>query len=216
MDAAIVTEPTELNIAIAHKGFAGFEIETAGRAAHGSRPERGIDAIALMGPVLVELSALAERLRSGEGHRLLGASSLHTSLIEGGQEYSSYPERCVLTGEWRTLPRESPRDVEAQLRELIARSGVDAHLRLLFTGDPFDVDEEEEIVRLVHRHAGTAIIGVPYWTDSALLAAAGVPTVLFGPRGGGEHERVEWVELASVERLRDVLVATARDYCRAA
>ena len=212
-DAAIVTEPTELDVAIAHKGFAGFEIETAGRAAHGSRPERGIDAIARMGPVLVELSALAERLRSGEGHRLLGPGSLHASLIEGGQEYSSYPARCVLTGEWRTLPGQSLEDVEYQLRNVIARSGVEAELRLLFTGAAFSVDEDEEIVQLVHRHAGSSIVGVPYWADSALLATAGIPTVLFGPRGGGEHERVEWVELASVERLRDVLVATANDYC---
>jgi acetylornithine deacetylase len=212
-DAAIVTEPTGLDVAIAHKGFAGFEIETTGRAAHGSRPERGIDAIARMGPILVELQALADRLQSGERHRLLGASSLHTSLIEGGQEYSSYPERCLLTGEWRTLPGHAPADVEAQLLELIARSGSGADLRLLFTGDPFEVAEEEEIVQLVHRHAGTAIVGVPYWADSALLAAAGIPTVLFGPRGGGEHEAVEWVELASVERLLDILLATARDFC---
>jgi acetylornithine deacetylase len=216
VDAAIVTEPTELNVAIAHKGFVGFEIEIAGRAAHGSRPERGIDAIARMGPVLVELSALADRLRDAQGHRLLGSSSLHASLIEGGQEYSSYPERCLLTGEWRMLPGESPGAVEAELRELIARSGVEADLRLLFTGDPFEVDEAEEIVQLVQQHAGTAIVGVPYWADSALLAAAGIPTVLVGPRGGGEHERVEWVEIESVERLRDVLLATAGDYCRSA
>jgi acetylornithine deacetylase len=213
-DAAIVTEPTGLDVAIAHKGFVGFELETAGRAAHGSRPERGIDAIALIGPVLVELSALAQRLGSAAGHRLLGPSSLHMSLIEGGQEFSSYPARCLLTGEWRTLPGQSPADVEAALREVIARSGVDAELRLLFIGDPFEVADEEEVVQLVHRHAGTAIIGVPYWADSALLAAAGIPTVLFGPVGGGEHESVEWVELASVERVCDVLLATARDFCR--
>ncbi len=212
VDAAIVTEPTELDVAIAHKGFVGFEIETAGRAAHGSRPERGIDAIARMGPVLVELSALAERLRGSERHPLLGSQSLHTSLIEGGQEYSSYPERCVLTAEWRTLPGESPTDVRAELRELIARSGADAELRVTFTGDPFEVSQDEEIVQLVQRHSGAAIVGVPYWADSALLAAAGIPTVLFGPRGGGEHETVEWVELASVEQLTDVLLMVAREF----
>ena len=195
------------------KGFAGFEIETAGRAAHGSRPDRGIDAIARMGPVLVELSAIAERLRTGQRHRLLGPSSLHASLIEGGQEYSSYPARCVLTGEWRTLPGQSLEEVEVELRDVIARSRVAAELRLLFTGAAFEVDKDEEIVQLVHRHAGSSIVGVPYWADSALLATAGIPTVLFGPRGGGEHERVEWVELSSVERLRDVLMATANDYC---
>ena len=95
------------------------------------------------------------------------------------------------------------------------RSGVDAELRVLFAGDAFEVDEGEDIVRLVLGHAGTAAIGVPYWADSALLAAAGIPTVLFGSSGGGEHEVVEWVDLASVERLRHVLIATAEDFCRA-
>ena len=204
----------ELKLAIAHKGFVGFEIETTGRAAHGSRPNLGIDAIARMGPVLVEVAALSDRLRDEPGHRLLGPDSLHTSLIEGGQEFSSYPARCLLTGEWRTLPGQSPGDVEVELHAAIARSGIDAELRLLFTGEPLETAEDEEIVRLVQRHAGTAIVGVPFWADSALLAAAGIPTVLLGPRGGGAHEVVEWVDLASVEQLRDVLVRTAQDFCR--
>ena len=213
VDAAIVTEPTELDVAIAHKGFVGFEIETSGRAAHGSRPDLGIDAIARMGPVLVELSALSERLRGMAGHRLLGPGSLHTSLIEGGQEFSSYPERCLLTGERRTLPGDSPAAVEAELQASVARADVDAEVRLLFTGEPLETAADAEIVRLVQRHAGTAIVGVPFWADSALLAAAGIPTVILGPRGGGAHEVVEWVELASVEQLRDVLVETAQDFC---
>ena len=142
-----------------------------------------------MGPVLVELAALAERLRSEAGHPLLGPGSLHASLIEGGQEFSSYPERCLLTGEWRTLPGQSPATSRRELRELIARSGVDAELRLLFTGDPFEIAEDEEIVRLVHGHAGTAIVGVPYWADSALLAAAGIPTVLLRARAAAASTR---------------------------
>lgn len=89
-----------------------------------------------------------------------------------------------------------------------------AELRLRFTGDPFETAEDEEIVQLVQGHAGTAIVGVPCWADSALLSAAGIPTVLFGPHGGGEHETLEWVELDSLERLHQVLVATARDFCR--
>src|SRR4051812_46316098 len=85
-DAAIVTEPTEGAVAIAHKGFAGFEITTTGVAAHGSRPDLGKDAILGMAPVLAELSALDARLQSGPAHPLLGSASLHASLIEGGQE----------------------------------------------------------------------------------------------------------------------------------
>jgi acetylornithine deacetylase len=215
-DAAIVPEPTELNVAIAHKGFVGFELETAGRAAHGSRPDRGVDAIARMGPVLVELASVAARLLGESGHPLLGPGSVHASLIEGGQEYSSYPERCLLTGEWRTLPGQTTAAVEAELRALVDRSGVDADLRLLFTGAPLETAADEEIVRLALEHAGTAIVGVPFWADSALLAQAGIPTVLLGPCGGGEHEVVEWVEVASAERLCEALRAIARDFCGAA
>lgn len=211
IDAAIVTEPTDLAIAIAHKGFAGFEIETTGRAAHGSQPELGVDAILRMGAILIELHALDERLRGGPQHPLLGTESLHASLIEGGQEFSTYPERCLLTGEWRTLPGRS--DVETELREAVRRSGVDAKVRLRFTGEPFESPGEDEIVRLIGRYADPDPIGVPYWADSALLAAAGIPTVLFGPSGAGAHASVEWVDLASVERTRDVLVTVAQDFC---
>jgi len=133
-DAAIVTEPTDLQVGIAHKGFAGFEIETIGRAAHGSRPDKGVDAIAAMGPVLVELGELARRLDATPGDPILGPGSMHASLIEGGQEESSYPSSCLLTGEWRVVPGD---DVEEELRAAIARSGVDARLRIKYTGPHF-------------------------------------------------------------------------------
>ncbi len=208
-DAAVVAEPTELDVAIAHKGFVGFEIETRGRAAHGSRPDLGEDAIARMGPVLTGLDALASRLVENASHPLLGTGSVHASLIEGGQEFSSYPERCLLTGERRTLPNESIEDVEGELHQIAA----DWKHRVVMSREPFEVAEEEEIVRLVHGHAGTATIGVPFWTDAALISAAGVPTVVFGPHGEGAHAAVEWVDLASVERCVEVLLAVADDFC---
>ncbi|MBA3717102.1 MAG: M20/M25/M40 family metallo-hydrolase [Actinobacteria bacterium] len=208
-DAAVVAEPPELDVAIAHKGFVGFEIETRGRAAHGSRPDLGEDAIARMGPVLVALDELATDLVSKPTHRLLGSGSVHASLIEGGQEFSSYPERCLLTGERRTVPGESLEDVE---RELGAIAG-DAQRRLGVSRHPFEAGEDEEIVQLVHGHAGTNLIGVPFWTDAALVAASGVPTVVFGPHGEGAHAAVEWVDLASVERCVEVLLAVAVDFC---
>jgi acetylornithine deacetylase len=208
-DAAVIAEPTELDVAIAHKGFVGFEIETRGRAAHGSRPDLGEDAIARMGPVLTRLDDLASRLLANASHPLLKSGSVHASLIEGGQEFSSYPERCKLTGERRTLPGESVADVERELGEVAA----DWEHRVVMSREPFEVAEEEEIVRLVHGHAGTAIIGVPFWTDAALVSASGVPTVVFGPHGEGAHAAVEWVDLASVERCVEVLLAVAQDFC---
>jgi acetylornithine deacetylase len=210
-EAAIVCEPTELQLAIAHRGFAGFEIETHGVAAHGSRPDLGVDAIAKMGHVLVALEELDRRLQAGRRHPLVGSGSLHASLIEGGQEFSSYPERCLLTGERRTLPGETAAEIEADLRA----AGGDAEVRLLVSREPFEVDEGHDLVRAVGEAAGTSgVIGVPFWTDAALVAAAGIPTVLFGPAGEGAHAAVEWVDVRSLDRCREVYGAVATAFCR--
>jgi acetylornithine deacetylase len=208
-DAAIVTEPTDLQVGIAHKGYAGFEIETTGRAAHGSRPDLGIDAIAAMGPVLVGLARLDARLQRGKGHPILGTGSLHASLIKGGQEASSYPASCALTGEWRTVPGDDP---YSALRAVLEQAGSDAELRRTHSGPSFAVDPQADIVRLVQQHARTQTGGVAYWADSAVLAEVGIPTVLFGPAGEGAHAVVEWVDLPSVQRVRDVLVAVAGEF----
>jgi acetylornithine deacetylase len=211
-DGAIVCEPTELRLGAAHRGFAGFTIETRGRAAHGSRPDLGIDAIAKMGRVLVELEELDRRVQDGPRHPLLGPGSLHASLIEGGQEYSSYPERCVLRGERRTLPGETAQRVEEELRGLLG--GVDGEMRIVLAREPFEVSEQEPVVEAVRRHAGNpGVIGVPFWADSALLAAAGIPTVVFGPGGEGAHAVVEWVELADVERCVQIYAGVAAELC---
>ena len=211
-DAAIVCEPTDERACIAHKGFAGFQIETHGRAAHGSRPDLGVDAIAAMAPVLTGLADLADRLAREPGDELLGPRSVHASLIEGGQEYSSYPERCLLTGERRTLPRETIADVELELRALV--ESTDATARITLDRGPFQIDREHELPRLVARASGNGgFFGIAFWTDAALLAEAGIPTVLYGPTGAGAHATEEWVELESLERCSRVYLETARAVC---
>jgi acetylornithine deacetylase len=211
-DAAIVAEPTELRVCTAHKGFVGFELEVEGRAAHGSLPDLGVDAIARMGGVLVRLAELDTSLRSGPGHPLLGTGSVHASLIEGGQEFSSYPARCRLTAERRTVPGESTEQVDREVRALLGE--LEGRTRLLWSRPPLETSRDEPIVELVGRHAGSAEVGgVPFWADSALLAAAGIPTVLYGPAGEGAHAEVEWVDLASLERCVDVYVAVAKEFC---
>ena len=211
-DAAIVAEPTELRVCVAHKGFVGFEIEVRGRAAHGSRPDLGIDAIARMGHVLVRLEALDAELRSGAGHRLLGTGSVHASLIEGGQEYSSYPARCLLTGERRLIPGETMPQVEEELRRLL--EDVDGSARLTLGREPLETDPGADIVGLAMRHVGVdSVDGVPFWTDAALLSAAAIPTVVLGPVGEGAHAAYEWVDISSLERCADVYLSIAKDFC---
>ena len=211
-DAAIVAEPTELRVCVAHKGFWGFELELRGRAAHGSRPDLGIDAIARMGHALVRLEALDAELRAGLRHPLLGTGSIHASLIEGGQEYSSYPARCLLTGERRTRPGESREQIEQELARLLG--DLDGDVRVTFGREPLETDPQAEIVELVRRRAGAdELHGVPFWTDAALIAAAGIPTVVFGPGGEGAHAVEEWVSLPDLERCVEVYVAVAKELC---
>ncbi len=223
-DAVIVAEPTELRVAVCHKGFVAFEAETRGRAAHGSRPELGIDAIAKMGRVLVGLDELDRTLRDGPQHPLLGAGSLHASVIEGGQEYSSYPARCLLKAERRTIPGETPELLLAELEEMVRRAGEgDADfrcdVRLELSRDPFQVDVEEPIVQAVRRQATGVLasqpplVGVPFWTDAGIFSAAGMPTVVFGPAGEGAHAVVEWVDLESLAACAEIYLAVAQETC---
>ncbi len=209
-DAAIVVEPTELRVAIAHRGFVGFELETEGIAAHGSRPDLGVDAIAKMGPILVGLGELDGRLQRGSTHPLVGPASVHASLIEGGQELSSFPASCVLTGERRTIPGETVEQVEGELRALAG----EARLRIIASRDPLTALPNDPFAELVRGIADAGdYTGALFWTDAALFAAAGIPTVLYGPAGEGAHAAVEWVSLTSLDRVRDVVGRVATDWC---
>ena len=209
-DAALVAEPTELRVAVAHRGFVGFEIETTGVAAHGSRPDLGVDAIAKMGPILVALEQLEQRLQRGPRHPLAGTGSVHASLIEGGQELSSFPARCLLVGERRTIPGETVELVEQELRGLAGG----AKFRQIAAREPYEALVDHPFVELAVRVAGgLQPVGAPFWTDAALIAAAGIPTILCGPAGEGAHAEEEWVDLASLVRLREVVLQIARDWC---
>jgi acetylornithine deacetylase len=209
-DAAIVAEPTDLRVAVAHRGFVGFEIETRGVAAHGSRPDLGVDAIARMGPVLVALEQLDRRLQNGTRHPLAGTGSIHASLIEGGQELSSFPARCVLVGERRTMPGETIELVEQELRDLAG----DANVRVIAAREPYEASVEQPFVELVVRATGgEEPVGAAFWTDAALIAAAGIPTILCGPAGEGAHAEEEWVDVGSLARLREVVIEVACEWC---
>lgn len=222
-DAAIVTEPTELEITIAHKGFTWIEIEVTGVAAHGSRPGLGVDAIVKMGPILNGLAELEQRLRD-RPHPALGPGSVHASLIEGGRELSTYPDRCVLRLERRTLPGERGDAIEREIGALLDRCRAEdpelvVESRTLLVRDPFDVEDSSEIVQAVlaaatdELGAAPPLVAVPYWADSAMIAAAGIPTVLFGASGTGAHAAEEWVSIPDAVATTRVLIAVARKLC---
>jgi acetylornithine deacetylase len=218
-DAAVVTEPTELDVVVAHKGFVWAELVVTGRAAHGSRPHLGVDAIVKIGPLLTAVGNL-DRALGERVHPLLGRGSIHASLIEGGTELSSYPSRCALQLERRTLPGETAADVEIELDRLLAECrAADPELaverRTLLSRDPFEIDQEAEIVSIVRGALRTAEVGgASYWADSGFIAAAGIPTLLLGPSGEGAHAMEEWVSLADTATVARTLLATAEVFCR--
>jgi acetylornithine deacetylase len=224
-DGAIVAEFTELQLITAHRGFAWLEVETRGQAAHGSRPDLGIDAIVKMGKVLVELEKLDLTLRSKFSHPLLGSGSIHASLINGGKELSTYPDRCILSVERRTLPGETTVQIEREMQAIIdtiqkSDTSFRAVVRRGLERAPLETSEESRIVKAVQAAAGKVmkrplpIAGVQFWTDAALLSAAGIPSVLLGPSGRGAHADEEWVDLASVRKCSELYLATAREFCQ--
>jgi acetylornithine deacetylase len=225
-DAGIVTEPTDLDVAVCHKGFAWSEIATRGRAAHGSRPADGVDAIVHMGRVLVELGALDRRLQAGARHTLLGPASLHASLITGGRELSSYPDLCTVQIERRTIPGEPDSVLTGEVGDLLARlraadPAFSASAKPMFSRPPYEIDPAHPLPALLAGHARAAgcraaTIGMSFWTDAAVLGGAGIPSVLFGPTGAGLHSVEEWVDLTSVRQCRDTLADVIRDWCTAA
>lgn len=223
-DAALVLEPTGLDISIAHKGFVWATITTTGHAAHGSQYQSGIDAIAHMGRVIVGIEDLANELVSREPHRHVGPPSLHASTIRGGQELSSYPDSCVLEIERRTIPGETAEQVEAELQAILDRLAsqdpqFNARLEMGLVRYPFEVAEDAAIVAVTNRHV-EARVGKPAtlsggmgWMDSALLADAGVETAIFGPDGDGAHAIVEWADLDVLYDFTVILADVVRDFC---
>ena len=222
-DAAVVTEPTGLSVAVAHKGFSWIEITTEGRAAHGSRPEEGRDAILKMGRVLGELDQLNQKLQHREPHPMLGCPSLHASLVSGGREMTTYPDKCVLKMERRNLSGEQEgqaiAEVEAVLESVRAQDPeFVATAKLLFERPPYETPKNHRLPEMLEsalRQNGHAACrqGMTYWTDAAILGQAGIPSVIFGPGGFGYHGLEEYVYVDQVLACRDVLVRLAREFC---
>ncbi len=222
-DGAVVTEPTDLRVAIAHKGFEWIEVETRGRAAHGSRPADGRDAILHMGRVLARLEAVDAALQAAAAHPRLGRPSLHASTIHGGRAHSIYPDRCVLHFERRTVTGEPADAGLTEVRGALAALGredpdFDATARQMLTRPPHEIADDHAGCRalmqvLRARGLDAAPTGMSFWTDAAILGRAGTPAVLFGPTGAGLHGPEEYVQVDSVQVCRDVLGEMIQAFC---
>jgi acetylornithine deacetylase len=219
-DAAIVGEPTKMNIGVAHKGYAWLEVETVGKPAHGSMPDKRIDAIEKMALLINLLGSIRGKYNLNR-HPLLGVATIHTSKITGGSDWSTVPASCVLDLERRLLPGEDPQDPVEELRNVIKEcsrrdKSLKATVRLIHHADPMQINDAPHISILKKNLRGLGrIVGVPYWTDGSILwNRAKIPTCLFGPgdiavaHGPAEHVRIE-----DVFRGARVYAETAAAYC---
>ncbi len=225
-DAAIVTEPTGLAIMPAHRGFVWVELAFHGRAAHGSRYDVGVDAIRHAGLVLAELDALDAGPLARRTHPLLGHASLHAALISGGQGMSTYPDRCELKIERRTVPGETPSGVMAEIETACARvrerrPELRVDLALLLAQSPSDVAPDAPVARalrdaLDHQAVPVRVEGMSAWTDCAILNDAGIPAICFGPGDIAlAHGPEEYVEIEQIQQATAVLERMARAWCGA-
>jgi acetylornithine deacetylase len=224
VDGAIVTEPTALDVCLAHKGYLWIEVLVTGRAAHGSKFQQGIDANLKMGKFLAALSHLESDLRQRDPHPLVGPPSLHAALLEGGSGLSTYAAACKLQIERRTVPGETEAQAVAEIQAIVdelQRADKDFHatVKCFFSRDPFEVSPEAGVVRCLDRAAAKVRghqakhIGDTPWMDAALLSAAGIETAVCGAAGTGAHADEEWVDFASVVKLGEILAEAAREYC---
>lgn len=223
VDAAIIGEPTDFNVQIAHKGFAWIDVTTHGFAAHGSAYKLGVDAITKMGYVLIGLEGIQKHLEETM-HPLVGPGSVHASIISGGAELSTYPDKCKLEAERRLIPGETRQDVEDEMSELLRVLKEDdpkftGEYKITFFREPMEISPEEEICQLLK--AGTTEImdkeprwvGGSGWMDTQIIHSKGIPAVAFGPTGYGLHGAEEWVDLESVYKAAEVQEYVIKRFC---
>lgn len=209
-DLAIVGEPTRLRVVTAHKGNVWLRLETRGRAAHGATPHLGRNAIHAMARV-VEL--LETRYRSQLNHRrhpLLGSPTVCVGAIRGGTQANIVPDRCEIEVDRRTLPGETGRSVRSEMTALLREGGCRATLQPVKPVDcpPLETSPQSPLVRQFLRTARQrAGCGAQFFCDAAVLATAGIPSVVFGPGDIAQaHTSDEWISLSELERASGLLV----------
>jgi acetylornithine deacetylase/succinyl-diaminopimelate desuccinylase-like protein len=223
----IVGEPTSLQLAIKHKGFALIQIDVKGRAAHGSIPEEGIDAIDKMAKLIVELSNLKKAFNAIR-NEMLGSPKIHMSMIEGGREWSVVPDNCTLKLEARTIPEYTSSEVMEDINKIIEKLSHEdqdfkANVNLCLAGEPLNTSSEEPLVKTIRSAIRTVkgeepqILGMPFYTEAAIYAAElGVPAVLIGPGDIRQaHACDEFVEIDDVVKASAIYYLIAREFVNA-
>jgi acetylornithine deacetylase/succinyl-diaminopimelate desuccinylase-like protein len=209
-DLAIVGEPTRLQVVTAHKGCLWLRLATRGRAAHGATPHLGKNAVHEMARIVDALETdYAARLKKRK-HKLLGAGTVNVGVIGGGVQPNIVPESCVISIDRRTLPGETESGVRRELQALLRAKKLSARIESakLAPALPLETDSRLPLVRQFLRAAKQSRpVGVDYFCDAAVLAAGGLPSIVFGPGNIAQaHTADEWISLAELERGKALLV----------
>jgi acetylornithine deacetylase len=212
-DAAIIAEPTDFHVVVAHKGATRWKAVTRGRACHSSSPDQGVNAIYRMAKVVRALEEYAAELPAKvPPHPLCGPATLSVGRIEGGISVNTVPDQCWIEIDRRVLPGEDGQAVTADVRAFLTQR-VGAEFEFLppwHYGPPLADGPNTELADQLLGHVRAVVgprqkVGVPYGTHAARTAAAGVPSVVFGPGSIAQaHTKDEWIEIAQLDLASEV------------
>jgi acetylornithine deacetylase/succinyl-diaminopimelate desuccinylase-like protein len=210
-DLAIIGEPTMSQVVTAHKGVLWFQILTHGKAAHGSRPELGRNAVHEMARVVDALeSDYAQQLRKTR-HPILGPGTVNVGSIQGGRQPNIVPADCIITVDRRTLPGEKVPAVLGEIKTLLRKKGINPEFRNMQARPclPLATDARLPLVAGLMKAAHQKKpLGVNYFSDAGVLAEYGISSVLFGPGDIAQaHTPDEWIALKQLEQAKDTLAA---------
>jgi acetylornithine deacetylase len=224
-DGAILAEQSDLDVVTEHGGFAWFELVSRGVESAGIEPDAGIDAIALLAPILQGLIDLDHEL-TRRPRPDYGRPSVHPSTISGGSQFPAYAAQCRLGIERCTVAGETVADARAEIEALLHRARAadprfDATVELIVGREPVSLDTSGPLVRTldaeIERRRGVRPrhLGDMGWADSGILVEAGIPCAIFGPTGDGHHTAHEYVEVESLIECAEIIEATAVAFCGA-
>ena len=215
-DAAVISEPTELEVIRAHKGLARFRIVVKGVAAHSSKPNLGINAISKMARLISAIEEEIAPTYAARTHPLTGGPTLNIGVISGGAQVNFVPDECVIEVDCRVIPGDTPKGTLVPFRQLLSRAqATDPDLEVtleepFLMDNPMETLEDARIVQVAANACCTVlgnanITGVPYGTDASKFTAVGVPAIVFGPGSIDQaHAAVEWVECQQVLKAVDI------------
>jgi acetylornithine deacetylase len=220
-DAAVIAEPTELQTVVAHKGVVRWRCRAHGRATHSSQPHLGVNAIFKMSGVLAALERYQHEVAPGLGkHPLCGTPTLSVGTIIGGLSVNTVPDQCTIEIDRRLIPGEKPEEAFRQVVDFVAaQTGHDPAIEhdepfLIGVGllDKSNGALAERMVAAARRaQIDCRSVGVPYGTNAAAIAAAGVPSVVFGPGSIDQaHTADEWLALDALARASEALYEFGR------